>query len=142
MFRYEILKSLMAEHKITPAQLSRETKISQTLLTQWKQGRQSPSIEYAEKLADYFDVPVDYILGVGLYSKQELFEEHRNILIKSLKNVKFDGFPNVFFSAMNEFLQSIDSLPIYKQIEFFNIFIKDINYDEDTNALKIHWNFK
>ena len=142
MFCYDKLKSLMISRGISAAQLSRETGISQALFTQWKQGRQSPSVEYAERIANYFDVPIDYLLGTGLYQKEELIKENWDTLIESLRNFRFVGFSKPFTDAFTTFLQCADDLPIYTKIEFLQLFLKDINYDEETNHLTLEWRFK
>jgi len=142
MFYYDKLKSLMDLRGISAAQLSRETGISQTLFTQWKQGRQSPSVEYAERIANYFDVPIDYLLGTGLYQKEELIQENWDLFIRALRNVKLVGFPEPFTDIVSTFLQYADDLPIYTKIEFLQLFLKDINCDEENNQLTFEWRFK
>ena len=56
------LISLMDEHNLKPAQITRELEISGSSFTDWKKGKGSPSLEVAVKFADYFKVSLDYIV--------------------------------------------------------------------------------
>jgi transcriptional regulator with XRE-family HTH domain len=53
----------MKENNITPYRLSKETGITQATLSRWKTGKTDPSIETLKKIADYFGVSLDYLLG-------------------------------------------------------------------------------
>lgn len=55
--------ALMRERNINAAHLTREAGITRGLVTQWKQRLQKPSMANIAKLASYFNVSVDYILG-------------------------------------------------------------------------------
>lgn len=57
--------ALMAQNGITAAKLAREAGITNSLITQWKQRKQKPSAENIAKIAAYFGVSVDYLLGIG-----------------------------------------------------------------------------
>lgn len=132
---YDKLKLLMQEHNLTAAQLSRDIGISQTILSQWKHGRQTPSADALARLAVYFDAPVEYFLEVGLFAKQDIIEQHIDEIIAPFKEISLEEFPEPFKSVMKGFVSLIDSQPIYKQIEFLQIFFKDINYDETTKQM-------
>jgi transcriptional regulator with XRE-family HTH domain len=49
-------------------QLAGEIGIKSSTITQWKKGKQKPSLDAVVKIADYFDVPVDFLLGRGTFS--------------------------------------------------------------------------
>ena len=59
----EKILDLMTESNITASKLTREIPLTNGLITQWKQGKQKPSLEAVNKIADYFDCSVDYLLG-------------------------------------------------------------------------------
>lgn len=54
--------SLLKERDIRASQLARETGLSSGLISQWKKGLQTPSAKSLQKIADYFDVSVDFLL--------------------------------------------------------------------------------
>lgn len=57
------LFDLMAEGKVTQQQLAQATGISQGNISDWKNGRSSPKLDALTKIADYFEVSVDYLIG-------------------------------------------------------------------------------
>jgi len=57
----EIVKELASKRKLTIAELERNLNIANGTIGKW--GRQKPSIDTLQKLADYFQVSVDYLLG-------------------------------------------------------------------------------
>lgn len=54
---------ILQERGISAYKLSKDTGIHQSTISQWKAGLQKPSLEAAEKIADYLDCSVDYLLG-------------------------------------------------------------------------------
>lgn len=61
---YETISSLCAEKGIKPGRMCNELGISRGAITDLKAGRkQSLSAETLSKIATYFDVSVDYLLG-------------------------------------------------------------------------------
>lgn len=59
----ERLTSLMNEERISQAELARLVGISQSAVCNWLNGKKEPSIDSLWRLADFFDVSVDYIIG-------------------------------------------------------------------------------
>lgn len=59
----ERIKDLINEEKISQAELARSVGISQSAVCNWLNGKKEPSIDSLWRLADFFDVSVDYIIG-------------------------------------------------------------------------------
>ena len=59
----QILINLMQKKNITAYRMSVESGFSQSLISDWKTGPKLPSAENLVKLADYFNVTTDYLLG-------------------------------------------------------------------------------
>lgn len=57
----ERVKLLASEKKMTIAELERKLNFAQGSISKWS--KQSPSSERLQKVADYFDVSADYLLG-------------------------------------------------------------------------------
>ena len=55
--------NLAKEKKITNQQLCKILETNPNKIYDWKIGKSKPSAEDVSKLADYFDVSVDYLLG-------------------------------------------------------------------------------
>ncbi len=59
----ERIKDLMNEERISQAELARSVGISQSAVCNWLNGKKEPSIDSLWRLADFFDLSVDYIIG-------------------------------------------------------------------------------
>lgn len=60
---YEIFDRLMKEKGITAYRVSKDTGISQATLSDWKKGRCIPKADKLQKIADYFGVTIEYLIG-------------------------------------------------------------------------------
>lgn len=60
---YSIYEKLLNEHKITSYKVSKDTGISTSTLSDWKTGRSVPKLDKLKKLADYFGVTLNYLIG-------------------------------------------------------------------------------
>lgn len=60
---YEIFKNLMNEKNVTPYRVAKETGIASATLSDWKNGKSTPKADKLKKIADYFGVTLDYLLG-------------------------------------------------------------------------------
>lgn len=76
----ERVKELASDHHITIAELERTLKIANGTIGKWD--KQNPSIEPLTKIADYFDVTTDYLLGRNQTPKDATEKE-----TKELKNI-------------------------------------------------------
>lgn len=59
----ERLKELRTEKGIGQNQLSRDLNLSNASISYWENCKQEPSISALFKLAEYFDVSADYLIG-------------------------------------------------------------------------------
>lgn len=61
MFK-DLLVELIQNKGITAYKLSKDTGISEALISNWKTGRQLPKYDSIILLCDYFEVSADYLL--------------------------------------------------------------------------------
>ena len=59
----ELIFELMDKTNTTAYALSKATGISNSNISDWKKGKGKPSADAVAKIADYFDVSTDYLLG-------------------------------------------------------------------------------
>lgn len=59
---YEIFEQLLLKHGITAYRVAKETGITTATLTNWKQGKYTPKQDKLQKIADYFNVSVGYLM--------------------------------------------------------------------------------
>lgn len=60
---YERFSKLLQENGVSTYKVSKETKIPQSTLSDWKRGVSSPKYDKLKKIADYFGVSVGYLKG-------------------------------------------------------------------------------
>ncbi|MDE7181431.1 MAG: helix-turn-helix transcriptional regulator [Clostridia bacterium] len=58
------LNKLIEENKITKYRLAKEIGVSKQAVLWWCDGVNEPKISYLKKIAEYFDVSCDYLLGL------------------------------------------------------------------------------
>ena len=57
------LKELRLEKNMTQADVARMMNMSKMAVSHWEKGNSEPSIEQLKKLAKFFDVSIDYLVG-------------------------------------------------------------------------------
>lgn len=57
------IKDLMESEKLTQMQLAHALEVGQSSISDWLNSKSEPSINNLWKLADFFDVSVDYLIG-------------------------------------------------------------------------------
>ena len=60
---YDIFENLLSMHRTTVYRVSKETGISATTFTDWKNGRSTPKADKIKRIADYFGVSLEYMMG-------------------------------------------------------------------------------
>lgn len=120
------IKELRKSKNVTLQEVSEKTGISITSLSFYEKGQRNPKIETWQKLADYFDVSVGYLQGLGL-SKSKLI----NYLTDGLKD------PNSWKKYDNDIHSIIwENLSTDEKITVTDILNKKISEIEKNSYLK------
>lgn len=59
---YEIFVELCRINGVTAYKVGKETGIASSTFTDWKNGRSEPKKDKLQKIADYFNVSIDYLM--------------------------------------------------------------------------------
>lgn len=86
----ERLKKLRKEGKLTQKDIATFLNISQPAYQQFESGKKNMNLETMEKLADYFNVSTDYLLGKTDIPDPDLEVDIDNAIDNS---VAYDGTP-------------------------------------------------
>lgn len=57
------LKELRTEHYLTMEQLAKEISTTRATISNFENGQRKPSLDMVIKLADYFQISIDYLVG-------------------------------------------------------------------------------
>lgn len=62
---YERFEKLLAEHNVTAYRVAKDTGITTSTITGWKQGKYKPKQDKLQLIADYFGVSIEYLMGAS-----------------------------------------------------------------------------
>ena len=77
----EQLKTLRKINGLTQKELAEKLKIKQNSYSDWENGKSEPNIEMLVRIADYFDVSLDYLLG----GKMKNITEEFSLCLKKIR---------------------------------------------------------
>ena len=80
---YEIFEQLLQKYGISAYKVAKEAGVTQTALSNWKNGRNTPSVPTLQKIAEYFGVTVDYLM-----TGKEETEKEPKLKPKDEKDIK------------------------------------------------------
>lgn len=117
---YEIFEQLLQRNGISAYRVAKEAGVTQTALSNWKNGRNTPSAPTLQKIADYFGVSIDYLMT----GKEDFVEKEpqlkpkderdiKNILANTEQLLKQDG---LMFDGQPASQEAIDSILSAMQI--------------------------
>ena len=77
----EQLKTLRKKNSLTQKELAEKVGVKQNSYANWENGNREPNIEMLVRIADYFDVSLDYLLG----GKMKNITEEFSLCLKKLR---------------------------------------------------------
>ncbi len=108
------LRDLRRENNLTSRDLAKLLNVSQPTITRWENGLQEPSKKNVKKLASYFNVSSDYLLGLTderePYKKPLKFEEALKILENTKRNDDIFTITENFKNLTDEQLHTIATI--------------------------------
>ena len=69
---YVNFEQLLVERGTTTYKVSKETGISNSTFSDWKNGRSTPKLDKMQKIAAYFDVSLEYLMGEDFLPVREI----------------------------------------------------------------------
>lgn len=118
----ERLKQLRAQRGLTQDTLSKQSGLTKSSIAMYETGKRKPKIEVLERLADFFNVDLDYLVG----------KSDRTTVIAPPAPQKSDGLPE---------LNARDERDIERDLEDMLHSVAQADYkapgdEEDTEALR------
>ena len=59
----ERLRELRTEKQLSQSEFAKQVRLTKSAVNMYERGEREPSFEVLEKIADYFNVDLDYLLG-------------------------------------------------------------------------------
>ena len=102
------LLELRNEIGLTQAELARRLDISRSTLGMYETGKREPDIESLERIADFFNVDMDYLLGNT--NKTTMLIERKELPLNSNEREFLDGFRRLDDADQARILERIETL--------------------------------
>lgn len=111
---YEIFDKLLKEKGISAYKVSKETGVSTSTLSNWKNGEYVPKANKLQKIADYLDVSLEFLM-TGKEDVNCLYtDENAEIMIKITEEIRKDKKTAERFyrylSLMSDSKKSVDDM--------------------------------
>lgn len=106
------IRALRKKHDITQEHLGSIVNVQKSAISKYELGRSDPSPDVLKKMADYFDVSIDYLLGgdrnndVTEKAQQMFYDDGIIALEKKNNQIAFDG---TIYDLSNEQLALVKS---------------------------------
>ncbi len=111
---YEIFEKLLEERGISAYKVSKDTGVTTATLTNWKQGKYIPKQDKLQKIADYFDVSLEYLM-TGKEKEFEMYSiENAELLAKIAKNKEAMKIMEYYMKLSEEDKKEIEMMVTYK----------------------------
>lgn len=106
----ERLKELRKKHNITQGKLAKILNVKNTTISNYEAGRSYPDFDTLTKIADYFGVSVDYLIGridteYPIIEKVDVVEEDKEY---GIPDTEIEKLRDSFQKALIEFIQNSD----------------------------------
>ena len=118
------MKQLREKTGRSQEDICRELNIEQSTLANYENDRRMPKIEILAKISQIYSIPVDYLIGAGVFSQwDELLERKESILL---------NIANMASSLSMDILNGVDDISFAKLVYAFNVTYTE-NDDKTTD---------
>ena len=110
---YSIFEELLQKHGVSTYKVSMETGIAQSIFSSWKRGISKPKQDKMQKIADYFNVSVEYLLTGKEKEGGETYyinEETKEIAQKVFENKNLRMLMDSAQDATPEDIETVHSM--------------------------------
>lgn len=101
------LKKLRLEHGLTQASFSEIFSISKGAIAMWETGKRTPDIEMVKRIAEYFNVSVDYLVDGNFGDKSETALTDNDIKFALFNGT--DGITDEMYEEVKSFAEYVKS---------------------------------
>jgi transcriptional regulator with XRE-family HTH domain len=114
---YAIYEQIIKEKGVNSAAVSRGTGISQTTFSEWKKGKSTPKADKLKKIADFLNVPLDYLI-TGIRSEHDTVNMKIQEIQANMEKVK--DISDDMRSSINDLLTEKQNLEQQlKEMEYY-----------------------
>ena len=100
----KIITDLRKQKGWSQTDLANESKVSREIIGKYERGEAVPSVEFAKRIADAFDVSLDFLVGVG---QNAAFDKKTLKRIQDIEKLDNDTKEKLYFLIDNVVQNSI-----------------------------------
>lgn len=82
-----IIANLLDKHETSQKEFAAALDVTESTVSMWKQQKRKPDIDMIKKIAIYFDVPTDYLLGMPKKNYTYPSNEKEDIIDEKTQNI-------------------------------------------------------
>jgi len=129
------LIALKKERNLLQKDIAQAVGVSLRAYQYYERGEREPASETILKLADYFNVPTDFLLGVGLFENWEEIEADWDNILEHIKPYLVKEFPKL--------APVIDAIcdNKYLTIQILNTIINKLEISHNPDSINIVWKY-
>lgn len=127
---YDAFAALCEERGIRPSKAAEECGINKSNVSNWKNNGYVPRGDAINKIADYFDIPTDFLLGNGAFFCWKEINANRKAFIDYTGISKSKLWLIWCINADN-----VNTISLHDFIHFINTAIKDVTLTADGDFI-------
>lgn len=116
---YEVFEKLLKQHNITAYRFCKDTGISTSTISTWKKKKSTISMDLAKKIADYFDISIEYLVDQNNNLKNSNSDDLLSNC-KILKNILTNSKTSpIYIDGEKKYIDSDSIDLLVKQLDIF-----------------------
>lgn len=127
----KMLKTLRKEYGFTQKQVADGIDVTEQSYQRFEYGTVKPGFDKLIALANFFDVPLDYLVGRGIFQNWDLVMKHKDrvvdAIVEAFDSINFPLMPKSFILSLSE----------RNFVEVFRGLVKHIDIQENGERVDI-----
>ena len=123
----KMLKTLRKECGFTQKQVADGIDVTEQSYQRFEYGTVKPGLDKLIALANFFDVPLDYLVGRGIFQNWDLVMKHKDRVVDAIDSINFPLMPKSFILSLSE----------RNFVEVFRGLVKHIDIQENGERVDI-----
>lgn len=110
-----VLKELRNEKHLTGEELGKALSVTKVAISNWENGNRTPDTDMLKKIANYFDVSLDYLLG---NTNERNLKKEKTKLDESIKTIaahRVNPYEDISEEGINKINEYIEMIRMMEQ---------------------------
>ena len=122
----ERIKLIRKEKNVTQKQVAESIGTNERVIRNYEIGARKPDYDMLNALADYFDVPLDYLTGRGLFVHIDKIDKYWDEICQTLSIMLPKDLAALFTSDI------VEKYTVVDRVQLLSIIIGDMEFSDDN----------